>query len=197
MKKKLLAVTMLLALILCAVGCGKKEKKFALGKLENGKYTNSYIGASFEAGEPWDMSAATDSGEVDYEGAYQINDFQANNPDDMQSVNITFQHLTEEDRKELEGLSEKECVEKLIKEGGMESNYAQQGFTVNELAPKEVEFLGEKRVAVYLALEFFGMEFFILQLIDFKCGEYMPIITVESYYEDNTQSVLAMFKKYE
>ena len=196
MKKRLLAVTMLLVLILCAVGCGKQEKKFALGKIKDGKYTNTYIGASFEAGEPWDMAAATDSGEVDYEGAYQINDFQANNPEDMTSVNITFQLLSEEERAEVADMTEKECVERLLKIGGMETSYAQQGFTVNELSAKEVTFLGEKRVAVYSALEFFGMEFFILQLIDFKCGEYIPIITVESYFEDSSQELLSMFKRY-
>lgn len=196
MKKKITALAMLAALVFCAACGGKKEREFALGKITDGKYTNSYIGASFEADDSWDIAAATEAGEVDYEGAYQINDFQANNPNDMLSVNITYQQLQEEDRAEFEDLSEKECVEELIKAGGMEESYAQQGFTVNELSAKQVTFLGEKRTAVYSSLEYFGMEFFILQLIDFKSGEYMPIITFESYYEDRTEEMLSLFKSY-
>lgn len=196
MKKRIFAVAMLAALVFCAACGGKSEKEFALGKIKNGKYTNSYIGVSFKEKGSWDIAAATDAGEVDYEGAYQINDFQANNPDTMETVNITYQLLSEEEQKEFEDLSEKECMKELIKAGGMEESYVQQGFTVNEISAKQVTFLGEKRTAVYSALEYFGMEYFALQIIDFHAGEYMPIITFGSYYEDTTEDLLSLFESY-
>lgn len=195
MKKRVLAIAMLMALVFCAA-CGGKKKEFALGKITDGKYTNSFVGVSFEGDDSWDIAAATDTGEVDYEGAYQIIDFQANNPDEMMSANITYQQLTKEEQGVFDALSEKECIKEMIDAGGIQHGYAQQGFTVKELTAKQVSFLGKKRTAVYSHLEYFGMEYFVLQVIDFKCGEYMPIITMGSYYEDHTNEMLSLFESY-
>lgn len=194
MKKRIAAVAMMTALVFCAACGGKNEKKFALGEIEGSTYTNSYVGVSFEEEGSWDMAAATEAGEVDYEGAYQIIDFQANNPDTMETINITYQQLSELEREEFDDLSEKECVNEMIKAGGMEASYAQQGFTVNEISAKQVKFLGKKRTAVYSALEYFGMEYYALQIIDFHAGEYMPIITFGCYYDDTTEDLLSLFE---
>ncbi len=196
MKKRVLAVVMLAALVFCAACGGKSKKEFALGKITDGKYTNSYVGVSFEANDSWDIAAATDAGEVDYEGAYQIIEFQANNPEDMQSINITYQQLSKEEQEVFGDLSEKECIKEMIDAGGIEYGYEQQGFNVMELCSKQVKFLGKKRTAVYSHLEYFGMEYFVLQIMDFECGEYMPIITFGSYYEDHTEEMLSLFKSY-
>lgn len=197
MKKRAIAVAMLVALVFCVACSGKNKREFALGKITDGKYTNSFVGVSFVGDDSWDIAAVTDAGEVDYEGAYRIIDFEADNPDEMMSINIAYQQLSKEEQDIYEKLSEKECVKELIASGGIQYGYEQQGFTVIELTWKQVDFLGEKRTAIYSHLEYLGEKYFFLQVIDFKCGEYMTIITMGSYYEDCTNEMLCLFERYE
>lgn len=71
--------------------------------------------------------------------------------------------------------------------------YKQMGIEVISMEKVKVTFLNEERFAVKTYAVTEGIDYYMLQLMDYHLGSYGVVLTAASYLEDNTQSVLDLF----
>ena len=73
------------------------------------------------------------------------------------------------------------------------SSYAQAGIMVSTMEKVTVSFLGEQRVALKTVGTLADMDYYILQIMDYKLGSYGVTLTLSSFVEDKTESMLELF----
>lgn len=220
--KKLLtfALTLtLLALTVCpgvtAFAASDTQSTMSLGSIENGIYSNEYAGIACALNDNWVYASAQELQDLpdniselfaDTELADQVADstvfvdMRAENTEEMLSININFIKLGMIERLQAALLSEEEFVDGTLQtqKDMLISAYAQAGILVSSMEKVTVTFLGEEHFAlktqVVLHTEY-GIDIpaFFLQITNYKLGSYGMTLTVSSYVEDNTQSMLDLF----
>lgn len=181
----------------------------SLGRMEGGTYTNTYAGFGCTLDESWSFYTAEELQDLPdnvgdlLEGSelgdaiadmQQIMDMQAECVDDLTLMNVVLQKLSLQERLMYATMSEEEIMDTTLGESdAMKDAYAQAGITVQSMEKTTVTFLGEERTALYTVAETQGVAYYILQVFDYHRGEYGVSLTLGSYVEDKTESLLDLF----
>lgn len=230
MKRNLICLLMILSLLLC--GCsGQKdapvsgqvtsqeteaaqvttepERNASLGRIEDGVYTNEYVGFGCELDSSWvfysaeelqqlpeniaQMLEGTEVGDTMSE-ITQITDMMAENEAELTTMNVLYTKLSVQERLAYALLSEREILEQVLEQKDMLiSSYAQAGIEVSDMEIVTVSFLGQERSAVLTTATVQGVPYYILQLYHYDLGQYGVVVTFSSFLEDNTRSMLDLF----
>lgn len=183
-----------------------EEKTVTLGRMVGGVYTNSYAGFGVELDTNWTFYTAEELQEIpenldealaEIDGASsipQIMDMQAENVNDLTSMNVLYQQLNMQQRLVFAALSDEDVVDETLKtQDQIIDAYAATGIAVESMEKVTVTFLGEERYAVKTVASIEGVPYYILQLMDYDLGQYSVTLTLGSFMEDNTESLLDLF----
>ena len=183
------------------------ERNVQMGTLEGGSYINEYVGIGIDMDASWsvvpaeqlqdlpenvrDMFKGTDLEDVQLT---QFTDVMAENIDKMVNFNILYQKLGMKDRLAYAVMSEEQILDSILAMSDtLVDAYANAGIAVESVEKKNISFLGEDRVAMYTVASVQGIPYYILQLYYYNLGAYSVTLTVGSFVEDNSQSVLELF----
>ncbi|MBQ7915912.1 MAG: hypothetical protein IJ315_03895 [Firmicutes bacterium] len=190
-----------------------EDNVLSLGRIEGGVYTNTYLGVACELDSNWSFYTAeelqelpsavtealegTDIGKA-MENVTQFTDMQAENVTDLTVMNVNFVKLGMAERLAYAVLSEEDIIDSVLAQSDtMIASYEQMGMTVKEMKKVTVTFLGEEHTGIWTSAQIQGLDYYILQLYNYGIGEYAATITLGSYLEDNTNSLLELFYKVE
>ena len=186
-----------------------EERPVSLGVVEGNTYTNAYTGFGCTLGEGWtilpadqlqelpdlvkDAVEGTELGDA-MQDVQQFTDMFAENVDTLTSINILFQKLGLQERLAYMMLSEEDILDAtLAQKDTMIEAYTAMGLNVASIEKATVTFLGEERFALKTVAETQGVPCYMLQVFDYSLGEYSVTMTLTSYLEDNTESMLELF----
>lgn len=186
-----------------------EEKAVSMGRLEGGTYINDYAGFACDLDSSWTYMGAEELQDIPenarkmFQGSElaeeidelsQFTDMMAENVDQMVNMNIAYQKLTMQERLAFAVMNESEILDSALerKDDLMEA-YNQAGFEVDSMKKVTVSFLGEERVALHTSMHLEDIPYFTLQLFDYSLGRYSVILTLASFVEDNTESLLGLF----
>jgi len=179
-----------------------------LGSFDGGVYTNEYLGIGCELDTSWTFNSAETlqelpeniaellaDTELAEDGlAQQIMDMKADNAETLASMNVLYTKVGLQERLVYLTMSDEEIVEATLEQADMmKDSYAQAGILVEEMKMVTAEFLGEERVALWTSSTMEGIPYYILQVFDYRAGQYGATITASSFMEDTTQQVLNLF----
>lgn len=183
-----------------------EDKTVTLGRMVGGVYTNSYAGFGVELDTNWTFYTAEELQEIpenldealaEIDGASaipQIMDMQAENVNDLTSMNVLYQQLNMQQRLVFAALSDEDVVVETLKtQDQIIDAYAATGIAVESMEKVTVTFLGEERYAVKTVASIDDVPYYILQLMDYDLGQYSVTLTLGSFMEDNTESLLDLF----
>ncbi len=186
-----------------------EEAPASLGRLEGGTYTNTYAGYGCELDSSWVYYGAEELQELpeniqeqlagselgdSMEGISQITDMKAENATDLTTINVLYTKLGLEERLAYAVLSEEDIADTILsQQEALTEAYSQMGIEVLSMEKREVTFLGQPRIAVWTETNAQGIPYYILQLADYSRGQYGVTLTLASYVEDNTESLLDLF----
>ena len=177
--------------------------------MEGGIYSNSYAGFGCQLNANWSFYGAQElqelpelvNGAVEgsdmadlMENYTQIFDMQAENVNDLLSVNVVYVKLGMQERLMYAVMTEEQIVDETLKlKDMMIQAYAQAGMEVTAMEKAKVTFLGEEHFAIRTMANTQGVAVYMLQIFDYNLGSYGMTLTATSYLEDKTQNVLDMF----
>ena len=186
-----------------------EENAVSMGRLVGGVYSNSYTGYACDLNTNWEFYSAEelqdmpqnvaemmgDSELLDDERVLkQFTDMMAENTEDLMTINVLYQKLSLDERLGYAMMGEKEILESMLGErGAMEAAYANAGILVDNMEVVTVDFLGKERVALHTEASIQGVPYYTLQLFDFDLGAYGVTLTLASFVEDNTMSLVDLF----
>lgn len=187
------------------------ENPLALGRLEGGIYTNTYIGIGCELDSGWTFYSAEELQEIPgnvreaMEGSemeelladsQQLTDMMAENVDELLSMNILYTKLDMQERLAYAVMSEEEVIDVTLEQKDLLiSSYAQAGIEASSIEKTTVTFLGEEHTALHTTATIEGINYYVLQVFDYTLGQYGVTISFSSYVEDNTAKMLDLFYK--
>lgn len=185
------------------------EKDLSIGRMEGGVYTNEYVGFACTLDSSWTFYSAKELQEIPdtvsdaisgselaqlMEGVQQFTDMQAENVDDLLTVNVLYQKLSMQERLAYMTMSEEQIVDETLAQRDMLAEaYAQAGMTLLSMDKVQVEFLGQTRYAIHSSLTIGEVPYYTLQIVDFRLGEYGVTTTLASFMEDTTSGLLELF----
>ena len=185
------------------------DKPVSMGRLEGGTYINEYAGYACELDGNWTFYSAEElqvlpenvkealAGTEVAEGmeeVTQFTDMMAENVEEMITVNALYQKHSMQERLGFAMLSDAEIIDGVLGEQEMmKEGYTQAGMDVESMERITVTFLGKERDALRTQGTVAGTPFYIVQVFDYHLGQYSVTLTVNSYWEDNTQQVLDLF----
>lgn len=185
------------------------ERPVSIGRMEGGTYTNSYVGYGCDLDGSWTFYSAEELQEMPQnakdlmEGSElgdsinvldQFTDMMAENEELLCTMNLLYQKIPVESRMVYAVMDEAEILELVLEEkDAMIEAYAQGGFDVESMETVKVTFLGQERMALKTASTTQGVPYYTLQLFDYKLGQYSTTLTLASFVEDNTASLLDLF----
>lgn len=185
------------------------ERPLSLGVVEGSTYTNTYAGLGITLGDGWTVlpvdqlqelpNAVKDSMEGTALGdamkdVQQFTDMFAENVNDMTNMNILFQKQSMQERIAFRMLSEEEIIdETLNQKDTMVEAYSAAGINVSSMEKVKITFLGEEHFALKTVADTQGVPYYMLQVFNYHLGEYSIVITLASFTEDNTESMLELF----
>ncbi len=186
------------------------DTSISFGRMEGGVYTNRYAGFTCELDSNWqfytadelqelpedvkDLFDGTEAGEILDKYQY-IMDMQAENAADLLSINVIYQKQDLATRLQYAAMSEEAIIDATLSQKDMMiSSYAQAGIDVSKMEKKTVTFLGQSRTAIHTTATLQGVDYYILQLFDFDSGAYSITLTLASFVDDTTDSLLSLFK---
>lgn len=181
-----------------------------LGSFVGGTYENAYAGYGCTLDSGWiyksaeelqDISALSqdllEGSEIDLSGSNlaQVTDMMAENVDLLASMNVLYQQITPQEKLTYSLMGEDEIVDSILQsKDALISSYAQAGIDVAAINKVSVTFLGETHHAVHTSASIQGTNYYILQLFNYKLGgDYAVILTLSTFVEDNTGSLLDLF----
>lgn len=189
-----------------------EDKVVSLGRMEGGSYTNEYVGYGCFLDENWQFYTAEELQELPsakemLEGSElseaisdlpQFQDMMAENVEDMTGMNVFYTQISMQERLAQAMLSEEELVDTTLDQKDMvEEGFAQAGIELSSMEKVIVTFLGEERTAIHSTASIQGIPYYTLQLFDHNLGEYYVTLTLYSYMEDKTESLLDLFYEVE
>jgi len=186
-----------------------EDRPLALGEINGNTYTNTYAGIGVTFPEGWyllpaeelqempsnvrDLMEGTELGDA-IKDVQQFTDVFAENVDDLVNVNILFQKQTFQQRAAFMMLTEEQIADETMKQKDMLfESYAAAGINASSMEKVTVTFLGEEHIAIKTVAETQGVPYYILQVFNYHLGEYSVVVTMASFVEDNTESMLDMF----
>ncbi|MGM9669404.1 MAG: hypothetical protein ACI3VZ_06575 [Faecousia sp.] len=211
--RKLLAMILVLAMILCVTACADKddlrgqvsnnptETDFSLGSTSGGTYENKFIGIGCTLDENWvyytdeeilqlnqlTADALDENLAEELEDASSIYDMFAQNVDTGATINVNMENLGL-----LYGslLSPSEYADHAMPK--LTPALESMGFTDIQLEKTTCTFAGEERTAIRIVGQYNGYPLYE-QLVCFKAGNYMAVISVSILGEDATDEILGAF----
>lgn len=227
--KKWIALLLALVMLLSLAACGKEAEKPAtpaateapvettqavnegrpvtLGRVENGVYTNDYIGIGCALDSAWTFKTAEELQELpnqvgellqdtEYADASlrQFTDMMAENVDAMLNMNVQYTQLTLQERLAYMSMDDEALVDMILEDrDSMAAAYAQAGIEDAVLEKTTVNFLGQDCCAIRTSATIQGYPYYMLQVFEYGLGRYGVTITFASFFEDNTASMLDLF----
>lgn len=186
-----------------------EDSPVSLGRLEGGVYTNAYTGYGCTLDENWEFYSAEELQELpemvneilegsefaDEDGSLdQITDMMAENVTDLTSMNVLYSKVDMQSRIAYALMTEETLIDAMLEQKDMMiESYAQAGFEVLSIEKVTVTFAGEQRNAVRTSTMIEDVPYYTLQLFDYNLGEYSVTLTLSSYLEDNTDSLLELW----
>lgn len=190
---------------------GEEDEAVEIGRMAGGVYTNEYLGVGCELDENWEFYTAEELLQVDQStqellsdselgelmaDTEQFLDLQAENATDLTVVNVNYSKMAMQERVAYAAMSEEQSIDLLLADDTAEllrSSYEQAGMTVESMEKVQVEFLGETHFAMKTHLVMEDIDIYNLQVCFYQCGSYGVTITLGSYIEDKTDSLLDLF----
>lgn len=181
----------------------------SLGRMEGGKYTNPYTGYGCTLDSSWvfysaeelqelpentqEMFSESELGEA-MANYPQITDMLAENTAAQTTINVVYTQIPVKEQLGYAILTEEEIVDYTLRQKDLIiSSYEQAGIMVSSMEKAHVSFLGEDRVAMKTVASIEGIPYYILQIQDFQLGPYGVSLTLSSFTEDHTESLLDLF----
>jgi len=187
------------------------DKEVSLGRMEGGVYTNTYAGYGCKLDSNWTFATAeelqdlpddmkelfADTQMSDAVNNYQqIIDMQAQNTQDLLSVNVTYTKLDLQSKIAYALMSEEDAIDSVLaQEDLLITTYQQMGIENAALKKDTVTFLGEEHTVARMSASIQGVPYYTLQIMNYKLGNYGVTLTLGSYGEDKTDSLLELFYK--
>lgn len=187
----------------------EEASNLSLGYWEGNTYINEYTGFVCDLDASWTIYSAQDLQDLPEQVANagseewgdllknytQLYAMMAENATDLLSINLLYQKMTPEQMVYYGSLNKEEIIDTTLAEVAMlEEQYSSLGITVYSHEKVKVTFMGEEHYALYSVMELQGIPYYTLQLVDYSLGEYGMTLTLASYVEDKTQSMLELFK---
>ena len=184
------------------------EKTVSLGELEGNTYTNSYAGLGITFDENWDvypadqlqtlpenLKEAFEGTDLESEEFNNIMDFLAENVNDLTTMNLNYTKLSMQERLTYAVMDEESLIDAMLDEYSetLVDAYANMGIAVESMDKKTVTFLGEERCAMYTVASVEDVPYYVLQFYNYDLGAYGVTLTVASYVEDKTESLLELY----
>lgn len=187
------------------------DKEVSLGRMEGGVYTNTYAGYGCKLDSSWTFATAEELQELpddvkemfadtqmsDAVNNYQqIIDMQAQNTQDLLSVNVTYTKLDLQSKLAYTLMSEEDVIDSVLaQEDLLITTYQQMGVENAALKKDTVTFLGEEHTVARMSASIQGVPYYTMQIVNYKLGNYGVTLTLGSYGEDKTDSLLELFYK--
>ena len=187
----------------------EEEHPMALGRVEDGVYTNTYAGIGCRLGEGWDWATAQELQELSREvqealegtavgstiqDGTQIYDMQAQNVEALTTTNVVFTKLSAKERLAYALMSDEDIIRTTLEqEDALVESYAKAGIMVTSMEAVQVSFLGESRTALRTQSTYQGVAYYMLQVFDYRLGEFGMTLTVGSFQEDHTRELLELY----
>lgn len=188
------------------------KRPFGVGQIENAVYRNEYAGFAFDLNGNWiiasdeNLQKLEETSEGMFDGTMlgevitnyeQFYDLQAENIDDMTTINVLYTKQPLLNYLNFLTLNEEDIVDAVIhyNQGMLEEVYNQSGISISSIDKEKVMFLGEERYALRTVGKLYDIPMFSIQLMDYHSGQYSVTLTVTSYYTDNVEGMLEMFYK--
>ena len=182
----------------------------SLGRMEGGVYTNEYAGFACSLDETWeyytaeelqDLSDLTqeqlqDSALAEQAGKFdQITDMMAESYENLATINVNYTRLSATERLSFALTSEEALIDTTLQQKDLlMQTYAQAGINATGMEKTQVTFLGEEHFAIHTVADIEGTPYYILQLFRYNLGgQYYVTLTLASFVEDNTASLLDLF----
>lgn len=188
----------------------EEERPLSLGVLEGYTYTNTYCGLRIELDESWDIYSAEELQELPdvvtdmvegtelekaLEGVEQITDILAENMDQLCTMNLLLQKLTTQQRIAYALMDEEAIVDATLEQKDvMIQAYSQGGIDVVTMEKVTVTYMGQEHYALKTVAQTQGLDYYILQVFDFHLGQYSMTLTLGSFVEDKTESMLDLIQ---
>ena len=184
------------------------EETVSLGQMEGGVYTNEYAGFGCELDESWSFKTAEELQDLSQltedmlrdstlaDSKYStITDMMAENYELLASINVNYTLLSVSDRVTFSTISEETLIDAtLLQKDNMIQSYAQAGIQVSSMEKAQVSFLGEQHYAIHTVATIEDTPYYLIQLFCFNLGgQYNVTLTLATYVEDNTASLLELF----
>lgn len=184
-------------------------ENLAMGTLEGGHYVNSYAGLGFDLDDGWVIRGADELQDLPeavreamdgselaekMEGVPQFTDFLAENADEMASINLVYTKQELGSRLAFQIMSDEEAVDATLSQQAlMEEAYAQAGIEVVSMEKTPVKFLGRDTWALKTTAKIQDLDYYVLQVFNYKAGAYGLTLTCSTFVEDHTQELLELF----
>lgn len=189
----------------------EQKDTVSLGQMQGGIYTNTYAGFQCTLDENWTYKTAEELQELPdtakdlFEGTAidaelltttVIADMMAENATTLANINVQYQKLDLAQRLVFATATEEQVIDETLKDKDtLISSYTQAGMSDVTMEKKTVTFLGEERSGIYTTATISGIPCYIMQIVDYSKGSYGVTLTLTSYMEDTTDSLLALFTK--
>lgn len=187
----------------------QENEPLTIGKLENGVYTNTYLGIGCVLDSDWTYYSAEElqdlqgiviesmDGTVIGEAVAdqtQIIDMMAENVDELFSVNITLTKLSKSDQRLYKEMTNDEVIDGVLSmQELMAEAFVSSGIEMDKMEKVTVPFLGENRAAVLISAHIGEIEYYCIQLYFYGAQEYGAVLTLCSYVENRTEELLDLF----
>lgn len=185
------------------------ESNVSLGEWDGYTYTNHYTGYGCTLDEGWDIYSAEDLQEVSGDvsdilsgtdldsvvDAYpQILDMMAEHGENLYTLNVNYTGLNMVNRLKYSLMSEEDVADELMdSKDFLIQTYQQAGMDVESIEKVTVSFLGEEHFAVRMNGTISGVNFYMVQILNYDLGAYGVVLTIMTYVEDNTNAILDLF----
>ena len=185
------------------------ENESYLGRMEGGIYENTYTGYGCKLDTNWTFATAEQLQELpdnvaelfkdtELEEATQkytqITDMLAENANDLTSINVLYQKLDAATRLAFLGMSSEEIADALLADiETYKTAYADAGIDMQSMEKVQVTFLGKEHTALFMTSTFQGIPYYTLQIQDYSLGQYGVTLTLASFQENKTESLLELF----
>lgn len=185
------------------------QQLLQIGQIEDGVYSNPYAGIGCELDESWTYYTAEELQELPkntsealagselakyMENVTNLVDMQAENAELLLVANVNFTKLKLTERLIYATLNEKQALETVLaQKDAIISSYEQAGIFVSSMEIVTVTYLGEEHYALKTVATVSDVPYYVLQIQNYRLGEFGMTLTASSYVEDNTQAILDLF----
>lgn len=189
------------------------EDSLGMGTLEGGSYVNSYAGFAIDLDESWVFRGAEELQDLpetvwsamdgsqlakEMEGVEQFTDMQAENAALMGSVNVVYSKQDLASRLAFQVMSDEEVVDgTLSQQDLMKEAYTQAGIEVSAMEKVKVTFLGRDTWALKTTAKIQDLDYYALQLFNYRAGAYGVTLTCSTFVEDRTEELAGLFYEVE